>query len=74
MGGRQVLPLHPEAIREKTTTPRMPVRPAPIPLPQLESEYPREDEATWLPEVEGRSFTLFEAVKKSSGGERKKEK
>jgi hypothetical protein len=48
------------------------IRPAPVPLPQLESEYHREDEATWLPEVEGRGFTPFEAVKKSSGGEREK--
>lgn len=33
LGGCLVLPLHPEAIHEKTTTPRMPIRPAHSPPP-----------------------------------------
>jgi hypothetical protein len=32
-----------------------------------------KDEATWLPEVEGRGFTTFEAVKKSGEREEKRE-
>ena len=58
--GNLVPTLYPEAV-EETTTPRMPRRPAPLPLLQLESVYHREEEATWLPEVEGRGFTPFEA-------------